>query len=102
MAFCLSFLTYVCLSLLIVLVSCYPQAQDIIKITATQVIVEEQQPYGDYTYSARFKVRVEEKNENWICDVGEINDRAKTWVSYLSFLPWSGEVAIYCDFEAPV
>ena len=91
MTFVYSILSYISLSLFIVLVSCYPQAQDVVKITATQVIIEEQSPYSEYAYSARFEVRVEEKNENWICDVGEIDDRAKTWVSInFSFLAGVG------------
>ena len=74
------------LSLIVVSISCLVQARGPVKITSVDVRVYPHSYFSSLEYSASFRVRLDGRNEVWVCDVGEVTDGSTDWVSLLFHL----------------
>lgn len=63
-------------------VVCLVQAKGPVKITFVDVRVYPHSYFSSLEYSAAFGVRLDARNEIWICNVGEVTDGSTEWVSF--------------------
>lgn len=60
---------------------CLVQARGPVKITSVDVTVYPHSYFTSLEYSVAFGVRLDARNEIWICNVGEVTDGSTEWVS---------------------
>ena len=67
-------------------ISCLVQAKGMVKLTSVDVRVYPHSHFSSLEYSAIFGVLLDDRNENWVCNVGEVTDGSTNWV--ILFFHW--------------